>query len=76
MAAPFDDDDYEDAASHLPDADATLRAGRAPRARVLSGGMIVTLSGELGAGKTTLVRGMLHGLGWTGTGQEPDLHAG
>ena len=27
--------------------------------------MIVTLTGELGSGKTTLVRGMLRALGWT-----------
>ena len=45
----------------LPDADATERAGRA-LARGLEGGMIVTLSGELGAGKTTLARGI--GRGW------------
>jgi hypothetical protein len=29
-------------------------------------GMIVTLSGDLGAGKTTLVRGCLRKMGWTG----------
>jgi tRNA threonylcarbamoyladenosine biosynthesis protein TsaE len=33
--------------------------------------MIVTLSGELGAGKTTLVRGMLRELGWTGAVKSP-----
>ena len=33
--------------------------------------MIVTLSGELGAGKTTLVRGILRGLGWTGPVKSP-----
>jgi tRNA threonylcarbamoyladenosine biosynthesis protein TsaE len=33
--------------------------------------MIVTLSGELGAGKTTLVRGVLRGLGWTGPVKSP-----
>ncbi len=33
--------------------------------------MIVTLSGELGAGKTTLVRGMLRGLGWMGPVKSP-----
>jgi tRNA threonylcarbamoyladenosine biosynthesis protein TsaE len=37
----------------------------------LHGGMIVTLSGELGAGKTTLVRGMLRGLGWSGPVKSP-----
>jgi tRNA threonylcarbamoyladenosine biosynthesis protein TsaE len=37
----------------------------------MGGGMIVTLSGELGAGKTTLVRGMLRGLGWVGPVKSP-----
>ena len=55
---------------YLPDADATMRCG-ARLAPGLSGGMIVTLSGELGAGKTTLVRGLLHGLGWTGPVKSP-----
>ncbi len=55
---------------YLPDTNATMRAGAA-LAPGLSGGMIVTLSGELGAGKTTLVRGLLHGLGWTGPVKSP-----
>jgi len=38
-----------------------LGAALAPRFRA---GDIVFLSGELGAGKTTLVRGILAGLGW------------
>jgi tRNA threonylcarbamoyladenosine biosynthesis protein TsaE len=54
----------------LPDAAATLRAGERI-ARGLRGGMVVTLSGELGAGKTTLVRGMLRGFGWQGTVKSP-----
>lgn len=43
-------------------------------ARIATGlrpGIVVTLSGELGAGKTTLVRGMLRGLGWTGPVKSP-----
>src|SRR6202030_1444547 len=56
--------------NYLPDPDATMRSGAA-LARGLFGGMIVTLSGELGAGKTTLVRGLLHGLGWTGPVKSP-----
>lgn len=47
-----------------------MRAGAALAQR-LRGGMIVTLSGELGAGKTTLVRGLLRGLGWAGTVRSP-----
>lgn len=39
-------------------------------ARVLDGG-IVFLEGELGAGKTTLARGILRGLGHTGTVRSP-----
>jgi tRNA threonylcarbamoyladenosine biosynthesis protein TsaE len=55
---------------HLADATATEAAG-ARLAPALSGGMIVTLSGDLGAGKTTLVRGCLRALGWTGPVKSP-----
>jgi tRNA threonylcarbamoyladenosine biosynthesis protein TsaE len=55
---------------YLSDADATMRSGAA-LAPALTGGMIVTLSGELGAGKTTLVRGLLQGFGWTGPVKSP-----
>lgn len=54
----------------LADAGATLAAGRA-LAPALRAGMLVTLSGDLGAGKTTLVRGLLAGLGWTGAVKSP-----
>jgi tRNA threonylcarbamoyladenosine biosynthesis protein TsaE len=55
---------------HLPDANATAAAG-ARLAPLLAGGMTVTLTGELGTGKTTLVRGCLRELGWTGPVKSP-----
>ena len=54
----------------LPDAHATERAGIA-LASALAPGMVVTLSGDLGTGKTTLARGVLRGLGWTGPVKSP-----
>src|SRR6266478_6853567 len=60
----------EDRSMYLPDAGSTVAAGEG-LAPGLGGGMIVTLSGELGAGKTTLVRGMLRGLGWMGPVKSP-----
>ena len=47
-----------------------LLLGRA-LAAVLQPGDCVTLCGELGAGKTTLSRGILQGLGWSGTVKSP-----
>jgi tRNA threonylcarbamoyladenosine biosynthesis protein TsaE len=54
----------------LPDEAATLELGR-QLAAVLQPGLIVYLSGELGAGKTTLVRGTLHALGHVGPVKSP-----
>ncbi|HVE50230.1 MAG TPA: tRNA (adenosine(37)-N6)-threonylcarbamoyltransferase complex ATPase subunit type 1 TsaE [Casimicrobiaceae bacterium] len=54
----------------LSDAHATEAAG-ARIAPFLAPGMIVTLAGELGAGKTTLARGMLRALGWEGPVKSP-----
>jgi tRNA threonylcarbamoyladenosine biosynthesis protein TsaE len=54
----------------LPDAAATLRAGEALAAHVVPG-MVITLSGELGAGKTTLVRGLLRAAGVEGPIKSP-----
>jgi tRNA threonylcarbamoyladenosine biosynthesis protein TsaE len=54
----------------LPAAADTEAAG-ARLASCLEGGMVVTLSGELGAGKTTLTRGCLRALGWPGAVKSP-----
>jgi len=55
---------------NLPDAAATEAAGRAI-APALAPGMVVTLSGDLGAGKTTFVRGVLRGMDITGPVKSP-----
>ena len=55
---------------YLADAAVTERVGAA-LGRALSGGAVVTLAGDLGAGKTTLVRGMLRELGWSGAVKSP-----
>jgi tRNA threonylcarbamoyladenosine biosynthesis protein TsaE len=57
-------------ALHLPDAAGTERAGAA-LAATLAGGMVIALHGDLGTGKTTLVRGVLRALGWTGPVKSP-----
>jgi tRNA threonylcarbamoyladenosine biosynthesis protein TsaE len=46
----------------LPNADATLELGR-KLARIIRPGLVIYLCGDLGAGKTTLARGILAGLG-------------
>ena len=51
---------------------ATLAAGE-QLAKRLRAGDIVTLSGDLGAGKTTLVRGLLHALGHQGEVPSPSF---
>ena len=58
------------ASVYLPDSTATEAMG-ACLAGMLHGGMLVTLSGDLGAGKTTLARGCLRALGWTGPVKSP-----
>lgn len=56
----------------LPDAAAAMAwAGRLARAALP--GDVVLLSGELGAGKTTLARGMLRALGWHGEVPSPSF---
>jgi tRNA threonylcarbamoyladenosine biosynthesis protein TsaE len=54
----------------LADEQATLKLG-ADFARSLNAGMNVYLHGDLGAGKTTLVRGVIHGLGFVGKVKSP-----
>ncbi len=55
---------------YLADEDATL-AFAARMATALQRGLVVYLHGDLGAGKTTLVRGILRGLGFDGRVKSP-----
>ena len=57
-------------AIELATADDTEAWG-ATLAACLRGGLLVWLSGDLGAGKTTLVRGVLRGLGHAGSVKSP-----
>ncbi|PYO81661.1 MAG: tRNA (adenosine(37)-N6)-threonylcarbamoyltransferase complex ATPase subunit type 1 TsaE [Gemmatimonadetes bacterium] len=54
----------------LPDAAATLRVGEALAGGVAAG-RVLHLRGELGTGKTTVVRGLLRVLGFTGRVKSP-----
>jgi tRNA threonylcarbamoyladenosine biosynthesis protein TsaE len=55
---------------NLPDAAATERLG-ATLAAGIGPGRVLHLRGDLGAGKTTLVRGLLHALGHAGRVKSP-----
>ena len=57
---------------HLP-AEADTLAFGAALAAALEPGLVVYLSGELGAGKTTLARGVLRGLGHAGKVKSPSF---
>lgn len=56
--------------THLPDEAATLALGAA-LSPCLEPGLVFFLKGDLGAGKTTLVRGVLRGLGYAGRVKSP-----
>lgn len=55
---------------YLPDEEAQINFGER-LAPVFSAALLVNLYGDLGAGKTTLVRGLLRGLGHTGRVRSP-----
>jgi tRNA threonylcarbamoyladenosine biosynthesis protein TsaE len=57
---------------HLPVEADTLAFG-AELAPHLQPGLVIYLSGELGAGKTTLARGILRGLGYDGRVKSPSF---
>ena len=54
----------------LADEEATLSLGKQV-SNSLAPGMLITLHGPLGAGKTTLARGILRGLGYQGRVKSP-----
>jgi len=54
----------------LPDEAATLALGEA-LGHAIAPGLVVYLRGDLGAGKTTLARGVLRGLGYAGRVRSP-----
>jgi tRNA threonylcarbamoyladenosine biosynthesis protein TsaE len=64
------DDDHNALKLKLPDEAATLALGAA-LAGTLTPGLKVNLEGDLGAGKTTLVRGALQALGYGGVVKSP-----
>ncbi len=51
---------------HLPDESATATLGSEVASALGGPPLVIFLSGELGAGKTTLARGLLRGLGYAG----------
>ena len=56
--------------NHLNDESGTIALGAA-LARVLAPGLTIHLHGELGAGKTTLTRALLHAAGYAGHVKSP-----
>jgi tRNA threonylcarbamoyladenosine biosynthesis protein TsaE len=61
---------FPDVTRHLADEGATLALG-SNIAEVLQPGLTIFLEGNLGAGKTTLARGILRGLGYLGKVKSP-----
>jgi tRNA threonylcarbamoyladenosine biosynthesis protein TsaE len=64
------DDTEADVSLHLPDEAGTLALGAAIAA-ALPACLTVWLEGDLGAGKTTLTRGLLRALGYAGNVKSP-----
>lgn len=50
--------------------DATVALG-VRLSRIVRPGLLIELHGDLGAGKTTLVQGLMQGLGWSGEAKSP-----
>ncbi|HTS52252.1 MAG TPA: tRNA (adenosine(37)-N6)-threonylcarbamoyltransferase complex ATPase subunit type 1 TsaE [Burkholderiales bacterium] len=70
MTSPRKTQDRPRITLHLPNEGATSTLG-ARLAGVLRPGLVIFLSGELGTGKTTLVRGCLRALGYRGRVKSP-----
>ena len=63
-------EDSTTAAVYIKDLEATLTAGAA-LAQALTGGDVIYLAGDLGAGKTSLARGIIQALGHRGAVKSP-----
>ena len=70
MHTPNDTASSNEYLAELPDEAATLAFG-AQLAQTLQAGLVIYLHGDLGAGKTTLTRGLLRGLGFSGKVKSP-----